>query len=196
MILWVLAAGFGMHVLMVHKGKPGAAGQTPEIWPRNDSVALSEQAPSLLMFAHPKCPCTRASIEELGRLTAQAKSKFNAAVVFWEPEDPVEAWTNTPTIRLARSIPGVHVRWDRGGRLARRFGVETSGHTVVYRTNGRLLFSGGIAGARGHSGENAGFNTVLNQLNQGPGANVEARTKVFGCALCEECNGPATASMQ
>jgi hypothetical protein len=194
MILSVLAAGFGLHVFIEHKGKPAMAGAVPETWPRNDSLVLSLQDPSLVMFAQPRCPCTKASIRQLATLTSQASGKFHASVVFCEPEDPSEMWTNTPTTRLARSIPGVHVVWDRGGRLAHRFGVETSGHTVLYHANGRLLFSGGIAGEHGRS-ESKGFDIVLNQVNQGPGA-VGTKTKVFGCSLFEECDASAMEKMK
>ena len=38
-----------------------------------------------------------------------------------------------------------------------RFGAETSGQTLLYDRDGRLLFSGGTTGSRGHDGDNAGF---------------------------------------
>ncbi len=47
--------------------------------------------------------------------------------------------------------------------------------------SGTLLFSGGITGARGHAGDNAGRAAIvalLNQLNPATTA-----TNVFGCSL-------------
>ena len=40
--------------------------------------------------------------------------------------------------------PGVTSWDDAGGKLAQRFGVLTSGHVLLYDTDGRLLYSGGI----------------------------------------------------
>ena len=45
---------------------------------------------------------------------------------------------------------------DDDGAEARRFGAETSGQTLLYDARGALAFSGGITGARGHAGDNAG----------------------------------------
>jgi len=164
---WLLAVGYGLNALMIYKGMPGASGSVPDAWPQNELFTPSFKKPQLVMFAHPRCPCTRASLQELELAAARAPGDFDAAVVFYEPEKETAAWSQTDSIRLARSIPGVRVILDTEGRLARRFGVETSGHTVVFGTNGRLSFSGGITGARGHMGDNAGLDSVLKMVGNG-----------------------------
>jgi hypothetical protein len=70
---------------------------------------------------------------------------------------------------------------DEDGSEARRFEIETSGHTLLFDGAGRLMFSGGITSARGHSGENAG-RSALGTLLRG-GTPVLDKTLVFGCAL-------------
>lgn len=156
------------------------------------------------MFAHPRCPCTKASLAELESLAAKAKNRFHATVVFYQPTDTQSIanasriepfdWTNTALVKLARSIPGVRVTFDRDGALANRFGAETSGHTVVYSSDGRLLFSGGITGSRGHLGDNAGFQTVLNILSGMPARFAHNdTTPVFGCDLFNPCTPSQTA---
>jgi hypothetical protein len=57
----------------------------------------------------------------------------------------------------------------------------TSGQTVLYDNEGALLFSGGITGARGHAGDNAGRTSLVELLNRG--AAGRSRTSVFGCPL-------------
>jgi len=64
---------------------------------------------------------------------------------------------------------------------ARRFGVETSGQTLLYDAGGRLIFSGGITGSRGHAGDNAGEAALVALLTSGQ-ADRRA-TSVFGCPL-------------
>jgi hypothetical protein len=60
---------------------------------------------------------------------------------------------------------------------------------VLYNSDGQLLFSGGITGARGHEGDNAGEDLVIAGLN---GQNVGFQhTPVFGCSLQDQCEEPS-----
>jgi hypothetical protein len=186
-IVWIGAVALGLHALMAYKAVPGSASQTPATWPENHTVSLSKDNPLLVMFAHPRCPCTKASITELNLLMAQAKGQVDAAVVFYEPENDSADWTNSASIEMTREIPGVRIITDPEGRLAKQFGVETSGHTIVYSPTGKLLFSGGITGSRGHAGDNAGFDSVLHVLRNREVTMSPASAQVFGCSLFEKC---------
>jgi hypothetical protein len=80
---------------------------------------------------------------------------------------------------------------DDEGAEANRFHAATSGQTLLYDADGRLLFSGGITGSRGHAGDNAGENAIVSWVNSGAAARTE--TSVFGCALFDpnsECRKP------
>jgi hypothetical protein len=191
--LWVMTVAFGLHALMVYKGIPGTAGPTPETWPENELIALPAKKPLLVMFAHPRCPCTKASLGELELLAAQAKDRFEAVVLFYQPANESEAWSKTASTDIARAIPGVRVVFDKEGDLAKRFGAETSGQTMVYAHNGKLLFSGGITGSRGHLGENQGFDMVLNLLRNESSLLPQKTTEVFGCGLFDQCSSRQTA---
>jgi hypothetical protein len=52
---------------------------------------------------------------------------------------------------------------------------------MLYDVNGRLLFSGGITGSRGHAGDNAGRTAILALLHRE--ASGRNDTFVFGCSL-------------
>jgi len=189
---WIIAIGYGFHALMVYKGRAGSAGAMPAVWPRNDLIIPSSDKPQLVMFAHPRCPCTRASLGQLELLVAQAQGKFDAVVLFAEPVDEKEAWSNTATIDFARSIPGVRTVLDKDGEVTRRFGAKTSGHAVVYAPTGKLLFSGGITGSRGHLGENGGSDSVLQLVSGGEMRPRQITAKVFGCGLFDQCTNNQT----
>ncbi len=133
------------------------------------------------MLAHPHCPCTRASVGELARLMTRCEGLLTARVLFFEPPDAPEGWVRTDLWRSAAAIPGVDVLEDESGVEAGRFGATTSGQTVLYDVNGRLLFRGGITGARGHAGDNAGRSAIVSLLTGGTAGRME--TSVFGCAL-------------
>ncbi len=78
-------------------------------------------------------------------------------------------------------MTGVDVSFDEEGLLAQKFGVETSGHVLLYDGNGQLLFSGGITGLRNHEGANAGRDALL-AFSQGQSHRLK-ETPVFGCLL-------------
>ena len=132
------------------------------------------------MLAHPRCPCTRASINELAQLLAQIHEEVNTYVLFLKPEQRPD-WGETDLQRAAAAIPGVTVLSDRDGAEAQLFGAETSGHTMLFDAKGRLLFSGGITASRGHAGSNPGENAIVSLIN---GQSAErSTTLVFGCSL-------------
>jgi hypothetical protein len=181
--VWLVAVLAGSVLLWRYKSTAGAAGAVPERWPAEATVALprSPTLPTLVLFAHPKCPCSRASIGELSVIVSKALGRVDAHVLFDRPSSESEDWTDTDLWRSAAAIPGVSVGVDVDGVEARRFGAETSGWVVLYDPGGRLLFAGGITNARGHAGDSEGRRAVLALLGQGRA--TRSRAPVFGCSL-------------
>jgi hypothetical protein len=132
----------------------------------------------LVLFAHPGCACTRATISELARLMARFHDRLDAQVLF-RGEEPELARTDLWS--SAARIPGVMVTADPSGVEARRFGVETSGAAVLYDAAGKLAFQGGITSARGHEGDSFGQRRIAALLTGSTPDRADA--PVFGCAL-------------
>jgi hypothetical protein len=82
-----------------------------------------------------------------------------------------------------RAIPGVPSVDDEGGVEAKRFGVATSGHVLLFDRAGRLLFSGGITPARGHEGDSLGRDALIERLAGTRTISGPATSPVFGCPL-------------
>jgi hypothetical protein len=180
-LLWLAVVGLGIGAISRYERTPGKTGAPPPSWPAEAGVARDEHLPTLLVFAHPQCPCTRATIEELNRMLVKCRGRVAVRVMFMTPEDAREEWTRSNLWKSAAAIPGVSVEIDGDGKIARKFGVETSGHAVLYDAHGALLFQGGITASRGHVGGNAGEVAILSRLLAGTaGAD---RTAVFGCSL-------------
>lgn len=135
------------------------------------------------MFAHPRCPCSRASIAEFAALMEECGGRVRARVLFFKPAGAADEWAHTDLWRTAAAIPGVHVAADRDGLEAKRFHAATSGAVALYDSAGRLLFNGGITAARGERGENDGRRAIGALLTGIPGA---PRISVFGCPILEE----------
>lgn len=179
--LWIAAIASGFRVLRRYETTPGRSGAAPLRWPADSRVPLAADRSTLVMLAHPHCPCTRAGVEELARLMARLQGRARAHVLFYQPAAMPDGWTETPSWREASAIPGVTARRDKGGVDAGRFAVWTSGQVVLYDHEGRLLFSGGITGLRGHVGDNAGSRAIVSLLTGGTPA--VAGAPVLGCAL-------------
>jgi hypothetical protein len=179
--LWLALLGVGMGAILRYEFTAGAAGQAPAQWPVASVVHREPGQATLIMFAHPKCPCTRASVEELAELLAENSGPLTAHVLFLKAVNTGDDWTQTSLWRTAAAIPGVKVSLDERGAEAARFGSETSGDVVLYNAAGRLAFHGGITAARGHFGANAGRNAVSTLLAGTPAP--QTRTPVFGCSL-------------
>ncbi len=176
--LWVAALLGGFAVLWKYKSTPSTESTAPRHWPQASRIRLRPGRATLVMFAHPSCPCTRASIAELAQLMERLRDRLQAFVVFSADSgnQPTDLWSS------AARIDGVTaLRDDEDGREAERFGAMTSGVVVVYDAGGALLFKGGITPSRGHEGDSFGSERILALLNGGEADRADA--PVFGCAL-------------
>jgi hypothetical protein len=117
----------------------------------------------------------------LAAIMAHCQGRLTTYVLFLKPPGFADDWEKTDLWQSAASIPGVEAVIDDGGAEARRFRSATSGQTILYDAHGHLLFSGGITGSRGHSGDNAGRSAIVALVNTG--AAERAETFVFGCPL-------------
>jgi hypothetical protein len=182
-VLWVGVVGSGTIGMTLYSYSPGDSGQAPIAWPTESQIPFDAGRPTLVMFAHPRCPCTRASLGELEVLLAQCPGQLSACVVFLKPADTITNWEKTDLWRTANSIPGVTVYTDNDGTEAHRFCAETSGQTLLYDRSGTLRFQGGITFSRGHAGDNPGRSAVQELLREGHAGQI--KTPVFGCSLFE-----------
>jgi hypothetical protein len=180
-VLWLFVIVAGVRYLWGYESTPGVAASAPDRWPAGSRIRPAADRPTLVMLAHPQCPCTRSSIAELSRLMTQAQGRVTAYVLFVKPPDFSGGWERTDLWASAAAIPGVTVVRDDDGVEAARFGAATSGQTVLYDAAGRLIFSGGITAARGHEGDNAGRAAVVSLLVNDESERKE--TPVYGCPL-------------
>jgi hypothetical protein len=166
--VWVTALATGMGALWAYKLTPGATGAPPAEWPSESRLRRVAGRPTLILVAHPECPCTRASLSELARLLARFPDRLTAYVLSKGP------LTGPP-------IVGVLMLPDEDGVEAARLRVRTSGQTLLYDGRGRLVFSGGLTTARGHEGDSPGSAAIAAFLKRGEAG--RPTSPVFGCSL-------------
>jgi hypothetical protein len=177
---WAIVVASGILYLQAHAARPGETGAPSPRWPVGSPIAIDGRRPALLIFLHPHCPCSRASLAELEKILRRCHERVSAhAILLATPL--LDRWGRSAVVDQLPSLPGVRVWQDRGGALARRFGVATSGHVLVYDAGGLLIFSGGITAARGHAGDNLGEVAVIARI--GGSQQCSSASPVFGCPL-------------
>jgi len=179
--LWCAVVLAGTGLMMRYSETPGDAGSPPGKWPAASHTPRGTAGLTLVMFVHPHCPCSAASIDELERLMARCQGRIHTQVWFLQPEGKDQTWTETDLWRKAVAIPGVTVNCDADGAEARLFHAATSGQTLCYAGDGSLVFQGGITSARGHSGDNDGRSALMALAERGLASRTQ--TPVFGCTL-------------
>lgn len=189
--VWLIVVALGLGLLTIYANRPGDHGEPLGAWPRDSAIARSETKFTLVVFAHPKCPCTRATLSELSWILSRCRSQVDCHLYFFQPDGAGPDWTTTSQWRQAELIRGVTLHRDPESLWARRFGVHTSGHVLLYDKQGRLKFEGGITPARGHTGDNRGRTALWSCINLPPPEGRRAEDSalgvdsncVFGCPL-------------
>jgi hypothetical protein len=181
--VWALTVADGFGRLAEYKRRPGEAESAPARWPSESQISRNAGGATLVLFAHPRCPCTRASLAELARLMTGLGDRLAARVVLLRPTGAAADWDDTDLRQRASAIPGVLTLRDDDGVETARFRARTSGEAVLYAQDGRLLFSGGLTASRGHEGDSPGLRRIRSLLRTGSADRNDA--PVFGCSLYE-----------
>ena len=182
-LLWIICISAGFTMLYKYSLTPGK-GSTMKghDWPKNSKLTQTEK-PILLIFAHPYCPCSTATIGELERLMPELQNKVQVIVIFVQPEVRSFSWVQSSAWKTAKAIPGVTVMSDFKYVETDLFGAKTSGQVMFFDSEGKKIYSGGITPARGHMGDNVGRDMILAWLS---GKSVKREiASVFGCSLKE-----------
>ena len=187
---WLVVIGLGLTGLWAYSATAAQVETASTRLPEVGGIWTGIHVRTLVMFIHPQCACSRASLAELEELMVQATDKFEARVILVLPTGAPGDWSHSRNASLAASIAGVTVSTDVSGLLAKTFHATTSGETFVYDADGQLEFHGGITGVRGHVGQNPGRTAIEQLMLTGhPG---KASTPVFGCGLfnnrCDRTN--------
>jgi hypothetical protein len=180
--VWLVSSLLVLGSLQRYANTPGQAAR-PVNGPPQEEPVEGEGHWRLLVFVHPHCPCSDATLDEVSRL-AQRLPLLRLRIILVRPPGCPQGWEEGRLFQCASAIPGAQVEVDPDGKEARRWGARTSGQVLLLEASGRRRFQGGLTVARGHEGPSAGSAAVIALVETGR-AEVED-TPVFGCPLLQD----------
>lgn len=171
-----------LNVYATTLSEAGTSVNSAAIWPSASVIGRAEGHTNVVVFAHPDCPCTQATLSNLRGLKLKHPDAFQVSIVFFELDAHSDTWAHTRLKKMANNIPGAELLLDLDGKESQRFGVQTSGHVLVYGRDGGLSFSGGITSSRGHEGASPGLDAIEALLGE-DFQMLPAKAEIFGCPL-------------
>ena len=177
---WLLAVAACLSGLGAYSWQPGQPSDVADELPSGVPVELGPRG-ALVIFVHPHCPCSLASLEEVARILRDSTDAPQIELFAFIPRSEEEGWVDGRIWRRAAELGEIRRRLDRAGDLARELGVTTSGHVIAYGPDGARRFDGGVTAGRGHLGPSAPGARLMQVLAGGEPA-PEA-FPVFGCGL-------------
>lgn len=176
--MWGVATAGGLYTIAAH----GAAAGAPPEAPSTLATSLRTAGrPTLVVAAHPACPCTRATFRELDRVLTSNRGAADVIVLF--AGDPKHDRVARDLRAQAERMKGARIIDDPKQELAKSLGAHTSGTVLFYDASGALRFAGGVTPSRGHEGDNAGAAAVRELLETS--AARASSSPVYGCSLHE-----------
>lgn len=177
------ALALGIARLNTYMATPGSVAVAPASWPADAPFAPDGSRWTLVLAAHPRCPCTRATADQLLRTMARAGHGASLVVLCFTTSDRPDH-AEPGVLSALEHLPNVRFVPDPEGDLSALFGAVTSGHLVAFDARGRTRFSGGVTPMRGMVGPATGL-AVLESLLSGR-TPPTASAPVYGCPLCPQ----------
>ncbi|HTI51110.1 MAG TPA: hypothetical protein VL475_09165 [Planctomycetaceae bacterium] len=177
---WCVLLGAGWWHLCRYTYRPSAVATTLSEWPHETAFAPSSGF-RIVMFVHPLCPCSDASIRELENSLARMPAKVSVTVIAVTAGLTAEDLESSGLIAELSAMPRIGLYVDATGAERKRFGAAVSGEVVAFDANGRRVYHGGLTPGRGHQGESVGQGQ-LEALARGESA-APCESPVFGCLL-------------
>jgi hypothetical protein len=181
LLIWLVALSVGFKGLFDFSGTPGIASSLNSGWPASSKLKVPPNSDLLVLFLHPRCACSRATLAELESLLPALKGRVKVSIVFFRPKGKDEAWIKGTIWKQATSLTDVEVTIDRDEFESNAFHAVTSGQAYYFDAAGVMRFSGGITPARGHVGENDGVRAIQTLASQ-RSAEI-TQTPVYGCSF-------------
>lgn len=188
--IWILLIGAGLSLFSWYSTTENSLQhkhRAPSVLPVSDKVLSVQGKKTCILFLHPHCPCSKATLTEWQRAVQAGSSTTTFYAVFFGGDGSVteqKKWlSHTYLWNAVAHLPSVVSLIDSGSVLSSQFGAYTSGFVVLYDNNNKLLFSGGLTVARGHEGYNSYSRMLSEMLSLDSTSITSVTSPVYGCGL-------------
>jgi hypothetical protein len=178
-LAWASLLAGGFTVLMRYES---VAASPPHVSSEINSLFRNAEQPTLVVGLHPHCPCSKATVAELNKILGHTPGKSRLVVYAFKPKAETVDWIASSTISTLNKL-GARIEIDEDGLMAKQLGLSASGQIQLFSAQGELIYNGGITAGRGHEGDNAGEQAVIDLLLKGGSDRKSA--PVFGCPIFE-----------
>lgn len=191
-VLWGVTLALGLAWLAWYGTRPAPAQAMPATWPADLLGPRLGPGAELVVFVHPRCPCTRASLAELADLRHNLERDgvaLQLTAVVYRPASAPADWApseHTQPDAVADAIAPLtpqRVVVDRAGALTAAGGVSGSGTVWAYAADGSAVFVGGLTPSRGHRGITTAHAALHAALQTGRAPAVPLEYPVYGCPI-------------
>lgn len=187
LLVWFVSVAFGFSTMMIHDTKPSQEAAAPLTMYKEEAQLADDRNFTMVVFLHPRCPCSVATLDCLDRLLARPENakKMRAVVYLVCPPGTDRDWA-APLYEKCKTLPSARIAFDDCGRTANKYGARSSGQVLLYSPQGELVFSGGLTNARGQFGESGAELAIQEIISRKSTTTVGQsffRHPVFGCAL-------------
>lgn len=137
-----------------------------------------QEYPLTLLFLHPECPCSDASIYEITQMQ-KLNSEMNFKIIISYPKNTYNKWVSSN--RAKRQLlknKSIELIDDKNNVLSDAFGASTSGVTLIFKEENNLVFAGGITPSRGHLGR-----TIAHEIIKEASLFSFTKNEVYGCSI-------------
>ncbi len=189
-VLWITTVVVGLVQLLIFETAPGESNIAPARWPAATTIDRAIDHHTLVMFLHPHCPCSNASLNNLQTVMSRLNRTVALRIVLVRPPGCPEGWEDGALLHQLQARRDLTLYIDNDGVEAKRFGAQTSGHVLLYDPSARLVFTGGITPQRGHEGQCHGADAVANAVNYQPQTLI--CSQIYGCPLFSEMKTPGS----
>ncbi len=177
LLVWIALVTAGFASLVVYERYPGADVASS----LKAESTLQPETWTLLVAVHPRCPCTRATVDELESLLRRYPADVDCHALVYHPPGLEKEWLELSLVEQLRALPRVTLSGDSDGRKLAALGMETSGAIRLIDPAGKVRFHGGITASRGHRGFNPG-SQIIESLLRGEAITLD-HAPVYGCRM-------------
>ncbi len=181
-VSWLLLLPAAICVQLRYDSLPGIAAVPKTAWPAASKIKYSTITNTLVMVLHPRCPCSRASVQQVASMM-NTTNPPKCIFLFYTPSIFAKGWEKTDIWNQASEIPDSVLISDIDGRETKTSEHPHPDRPTFFDRQGFLRYSGGLTEGRGHQGECRNLEAAIKALNDSHKPTTFGA--VYGCPVVD-----------